>query len=109
MTELHQNSAQAPEGDKEFLKGCLGALQTYLHAPAPAPPPGLEDLPAGAVGRPGVRDGTSIEGVGIGLETDYPSTIPTDGTSVTPTRNPYLDRNRQGAGSVSLTPGSQGP
>ncbi|CAL8472141.1 g11683 [Coccomyxa elongata] len=82
---------------------------TYLHAPAPAPPPGLEDLPAGAVGRPGGRDGTSIEGVGIGLETDYPSTIPTDGTSVTPTRNPYLDRNRQGAGSVSLTPGSQGP
>ncbi|BDA47417.1 hypothetical protein COCOBI_10-2650 [Coccomyxa sp. Obi] len=82
---------------------------TYLNAPAPAPTPGLEDIPAGALGRPGGRDGTSIEGVGIGLETDFPSTIPADGTSVTPTKNPFLDRNRQGAGSTSFTPGTPGP
>ena len=87
----------------------MGCLQTYLHAPAPAPPPGLEGVPAGTLDMHGGRDGSSIEGVGIGLETDYPSTIPADGTSVTPTRNPYLDRNRQGAGSVSLTPGSPAP
>lgn len=83
---------------------------TYLHAPVPAPPPGLEGIPGGhPLGRLGGRDGSSIEGVGIGLETEYPSTIPADGNSVTPTRNPYLDRNRQGAGIVSLTPGPPGP
>ncbi len=84
-------------------------MQTYLHAPAPAP--GLEAVPAAAgMDRSGGQDGSSIEGVGIGLQTDYPSTIPADGTSVTPTRNPFLDgAKRQGSGSTTLTPDGQGP
>lgn len=78
-----------------------------MHAPAPAP--GLEAVAAAGADSSGGRDGSSIEGVGLGLETDYPSTIPADGTPITPTRNPFLDHNRQGSGSSSPTPGTQGP
>lgn len=83
-------------------------MQTYVRAPAPAP--GLEAIPAAIGDSSGGRDGSSIEGVGVGvgvgLQNDYSSPIPTDGASVTPTKNPFLDRNRQGSGSVS---GTQGP
>lgn len=83
--------------------------QTVFTAPAPAP--GLDRISGDSmthVDGSGGKDGSSIEGVGLGIQTDSSTNIPTDGPPVSPTKNPYLDKNRQGAGAATLMPGGSG-
>ena len=55
-------------------------------------------------------DGRGIEGVGIGLETDasFGEDVPSAVIAAAGTKNPYLDKNRLGAGSPSWSPNPVG-